>query len=93
MYTYISIVRIHVHQLGAGSALILGNRFYGALTADKWEIFCTYSPKQKQTNILSSLQLTSRRVGDNVQRSCTVPIDRESGQLFGVKVSEFQCSL
>jgi hypothetical protein len=39
----VQVLRIHIHQLGAGS------------TADKWEIFCTYTPKQTQTNIHSSV--------------------------------------
>jgi hypothetical protein len=40
-----------------------------------------YLKKNKRMSIVP-LQLSSRRDGDGVQRSCAVPIDRESDQLF-----------
>lgn len=53
--THIQVICIHVQQVGDFTALVVGNRPYDALIADKRDIFFTYTPKQTQTNIHSSI--------------------------------------
>jgi hypothetical protein len=84
---------MHVHQVDAGLALNARNRSYDAMTADKWEIICTYMPKQKQTNIHSSVTADQQkgwlRCSALVRRADR---SREWPAVWG-KVSEIQYSL